>query len=175
MIRTDLDDCVLRLILSRHHSLLNTHKMETETRADVSSDHDHDKCQSQSGFGATWAATVTDSTHFLPTLPLKHIPRAWERKPQSPAVAAAAPRREAKVRVSRKIWRRHDFPLSRPVTAAKHANPLSNSRMARIKTPLTASPSPRKITKKLCLHTSSGQSGSAKHWDQKASTPMRTS
>lgn len=150
--------------------------METETRADITSDHDHDKCQNQSGFGATWAATATgtDSTHFLPTLSLKHIPRAWERKPQSPA-AAAAPRREAKVRVSRKIWRRHDFPLSRAVVAAKNAKPLSISRMARIKTPLTASPSPRKITKKLCLHTSSGQSGSANHWDQKASTPMRTS
>lgn len=118
----------------------------------------------QQHFGATWNST--DSAHLLPTLPVKHVPRAWERKPQSPAV---------KQRFTRKIWRRHDFPNNRPATNPdRHGTkPLNDARIARIKNLLAASPSPRKIVKKRCIHTSFGQSATANHWDQKSSTPLR--
>lgn len=113
-------------------------------------------------FGATWADT--DSSHLLPTLPLKHIPRAWERKAQSPLV---------KQRFARKIWRRHEFPQSLSTTNMTNndAKPLQHAHVARLKKGFLASHSPKKIVKKRCLL---GQTASANQWDQKASTPLRT-
>lgn len=117
-------------------------------------------------FDGVWSAT--DSAHFRPTLPLKHIPRAWERKAQSPLV---------KQRSSRKIWRRHDFPQSQPATigSASGSKQLHNARLSQLRKGLTASYSPKKIVKKRCLHTSFGQTAKPNHWDLKASTPLRMS
>lgn len=125
-----------------------------------------DKQSQPRQFGATW--DVSDSAHLLPTLSLKHIPRAWERKPQSPVV---------KQRSSRKIWHRHDFPqsLSNTTVSSSRTKNLQNPQIARLKKAFVASHSPKKITKKRCVHTAVGQTASANQWDQKASTPLRMS
>ncbi|KAL1297311.1 hypothetical protein AAFC00_004862 [Neodothiora populina] len=119
-------------------------------------------------FGATW--DPTDSAHLLPALRLKHIPRAWERKAQSPAI---------KHRIARKVWHRHDFPQSHVVTASSSTSVtdrpkfLNNARMTRIKNLIAASPSPKKVVKKRCVNTGFGQSATANHWDMVAATPLR--
>lgn len=133
--------------------------------ADIISDSQErrsDETRPQS-FDATW--TAIDSAHLIPHLPLKRIPRAWERAPQSPV---------AKQRFGPKIWRRHDFPQPPRVTAGpSRLAPTQKTCTLRTKTALIAVASPRKIVKKRCLHTSFGQNASAYHWDQKASTPLR--
>lgn len=137
--------------------------MDSESTTDIANHQPNEHVQSElPQFGATWADT--DSAHFLPNQPLKHIPRAWERKPQSPVV---------KHRYTRKIWRRHEFPQSllTSTTASNHVKSVQHAHVARLKKAFLASHSPKKIVKKRCLF---GQTASANQWDQKASTPLRT-
>ena len=136
-----------------------------------------DQTNQTPSFEATWAST--DSTHLQPSfVPLKHIPRAWERKPQSPLAKREQHQHQHHPTRTRKIWRRHDFPQSHSTTKAltnTTTKPVHKVHYALSKKAFPSSPSPRKIVKKRCVHTLLGQKASANHWDLKASTPLRKS
>lgn len=119
-------------------------------------------------FDSTWSAT--DATSLLPNnVPLRRIPRAWDRAPSSPYAR--------KHQVSR-IWRRIQLPAlgtTRDTIPEAEQDEAEDtvSRETELGARSGTIKSPKKVVKKLCLDTTFGRDSRTTVWERGRGTHMR--
>ena len=156
-------------ILGRSHADLSITAFRVALRATTyllsdrmaNGEHDDGATSHAQAFNPNWSAS--DVTGLLPTsVPLKHIPRAWERKPSSPFTRRPG---------SSKVWRR----VQMPNFNTRSRNSMNDEEECAEARKGGTIQSPKKVVKKLCLNNGFGQDWKVADWERRRGSHSRAS